>query len=149
VALHLPTSTDRSTEPGSSESDDRRHGKVDDDRRITLDADVPPSPLVSGVSGLSELSTINRAIGVLIGHGHHPDHAGDTLRRRAASREDLEPHRHAARLLGRPEPDRHTGPRRQAVTPADNNRCRGNRPLLNTGRFIGWIKGWSTTIPKG
>src|SRR4029450_2187530 len=63
-ALHISTSTDRSTEARSSNGDDQRCGQVDDDRRITLDADVPPNPLVSGVSGLSELSTINRAIGV-------------------------------------------------------------------------------------
>jgi hypothetical protein len=99
-ALHLPTSTDRSTAPDSSNGDDQRHNQVDDDRRITLDADVPPNPLVSGVSGLSELSTINRAIGLLIGHGHHPDHAGEILRC-LASIEGLEPHSYAARLLGR------------------------------------------------
>jgi hypothetical protein len=99
-ALHISTSTDRSTEARSSNGDDQRCGQVDDDRRITLDADVPPNPLVSGVSGLSELSTINRAIGVLIDHGHHPDHAVETLRREA-SREGLEPHSYAARLLGR------------------------------------------------
>jgi hypothetical protein len=50
-ALHLPTSSDRSTDPGSSDGDDRRHSQVDDDRRITLDADVPRSPLVSGCPG--------------------------------------------------------------------------------------------------
>jgi hypothetical protein len=99
-ALHLPTSTDRSTAPGSSNGDDQRHSQVDDDRRITLDADVPPNPLVFGVPGLSELSTINRAIGLLIGHGHHPDHAGEILRCHA-SIEGLEPHSYAARLLGR------------------------------------------------
>jgi hypothetical protein len=114
-ALHLPTSTDRSTDAiDSSGGDDRRHVEVHGDRRITLDADMP-SPLVSGVSGLSELSTINRAIGVLIGHGHHPDHAGDTLRH-GASREGLEPHSYAARLLGRHQPDRDTGSR-HALTP--------------------------------
>lgn len=68
--------------------------------RIILDADGPPSS-VSGVSGLYELSTINRAIGVLIGRGHHPDHAGETLRRDAA-RQGIEPHAYAVRLLGRP-----------------------------------------------
>jgi hypothetical protein len=99
-ALHLPTSTDRSTAPDSSNGDDQRHSQVDDDRRITLDADVPPNSLVSGVPGLSELSTINRAIGLLIGHGHHPFHAGEILRCHA-SIEGLEPHSYAARLLGR------------------------------------------------
>jgi hypothetical protein len=104
-ALHVPTSIDRSTDPGSSECDDQRHSQVDGNRRITLDADVPLNPPVSGVSGLSELSTINRAIGVLIGQGHHPDHAGHTLRRRAF-RQGLEPQSYAARLLRRTEPDR-------------------------------------------
>jgi hypothetical protein len=98
-ALDLPTSTDRSTAPDSPNGDDQRHSQVDDDRRITLDADVPPNPLVSGVPGLSELSNINRAIGLLIGHGHHPDHAGEILRCHA-SIEGLEPHSYAARLLG-------------------------------------------------
>jgi hypothetical protein len=102
-ALHVPTSTDRSTDAGSSEGDDQRHGQVDGNRRITLDADVPLNPPVSGVSGLSELSTINRAIGVLIGQGHHPDHAGHTLRRRAF-RQGLEPQSYAARLLRRVRP---------------------------------------------
>ena len=107
-ALHLPTSTDRFTDAGSSNGDDQRCGQVDDDRRITLDADVPPNPLDSGVSGLSELSTINRAIGVLIDHGHHPDHAGETLRG-DASIEGLEPHGYAARLLGRDRARRDAG----------------------------------------
>jgi hypothetical protein len=95
-ALHVPTSTDRSTD--GSDGEDRRHGPVDGDRGITLDADVPPSALVSGVSGLSELSTINRAIGVLIDHSHHPDQVGDTLRCDASS-EGLERNSYA-RLLG-------------------------------------------------
>jgi hypothetical protein len=107
-ALHLPTSTDRSTDAGSPNGDDQRCGQVDDDRRITLDADVPPNPLDSGVSGLSELSTINRTIGVLIDHGHHPDHAGETLRG-DASVEGLEPHGYAARLLGRDRARRDAG----------------------------------------
>jgi hypothetical protein len=120
-ALHLRTSSDRSTDPaGSSDGDGRRHRQVDSDRRLTLDADVPRltldadvplSPLASGMSGLSELSTINRAIGVLIGHGHHPDHAGDTLRCDATS-QGLKLHSYAARLLGRDQPDRDTGPTR-------------------------------------
>lgn len=108
-ALHVPTSTDRSTD--GSDGEDRRHRPVDGDRGITLDADAPPSALVSGVSGLSELSTINRAIGVLIDHGHHPDRVGDILRCDASS-EGLEPNSYAARLLGR---DR-ARPRQQSTT---------------------------------
>ena len=99
-ALHLATSTGRSNDTRSSDGDNQRDAKGDSQLRITLDADVPPNPLVSGVSGLSELSTINRAIGVLIDHGHHPDHAVDTLRCEAA-RDGLEPDSYAARLLGR------------------------------------------------
>jgi hypothetical protein len=105
-ALHLRTCTARSTEVGSSEADDQRGSQVESDRRITLDVDMPPSPLASGMyelSGMSELSTVNRAIGVLIGHGQHPDHAGHTLRRRAF-RQGLEPHSYAARLLRRDRP---------------------------------------------
>jgi hypothetical protein len=109
-ALHVPTSTDRSTD--GSDSEDRWRGRVDGDRGITLDADVAPSALVSGVSGLSELSTINRAIGVLIDHGHHPDQAGDTLRCDASS-EGLEPNSYATRLLGR---DREAGLRQRSTT---------------------------------
>jgi hypothetical protein len=111
-ALHLPTCTARSTDVGSSDADDQQRSRVGTDRRIILDADLLPSPLASGVSGLSELSTINRAIGVLIGHGQHPDHAVDTLRR-GAFRDGLEPHSYAARLLGRGLVDRDTNPRRQ------------------------------------
>jgi hypothetical protein len=121
-ALHLPTCTARSTDVGSSDADDQQRDRVESDRRIILDADMPPSPLTSGVyelSGMSELSTINRAIGVLIGHGHHPDHAADTLRR-DASREGLEPHSYAARLLERGRAERDTNPPGQVVTPSGN-----------------------------
>jgi hypothetical protein len=121
-ALHLPTCTNRSTDVGSSDGDDQRHDRVGSDRQITLDADMPPSPLASGVyelSGLSELSIINRAIGVLIGQGQHPDDAADTLRR-DAFREGLESHSYAARLLKRDRADRGTNPRRRGVTSSGN-----------------------------
>lgn len=72
----------------------------DRDERIVLDADLPPGTLVSGTTGLAELSTVNRAVGVLIGRGQHPDEAHDTLRREA-SRWGLERHAYAAQLLGR------------------------------------------------
>jgi hypothetical protein len=67
---------------------------------IELDADLPPGTRVSGLSGLADLSTINRAVGVLIADGHHPDNAHDTLRRQAASA-GLEPHAWAVRVLRR------------------------------------------------
>jgi hypothetical protein len=65
---------------------------------IELDADLPPPTRVSGLSGLADLSTINRAVGVLIANGHHPDDAHDTLRRQAAAA-GLLPHAWAARML--------------------------------------------------
>ncbi len=145
-ALHLPTRTARSTDVGSSDADDQRRRRVESDRRITLDADMPPSPLASGMyqlSGMSELSTINRAIGVLIGHGHDPDHAADTLRR-DASREGLEPHSYAARLLERGRADRDTNPRRQVVTPSGNVDDAEHRPSALRWRRIRRL---STRIP--
>ena len=67
---------------------------------IVLDADLPPSTRVSGLYGLADLSTINRAVGVLIANGHHPDDAHDTLRQQAVA-VGLEPHAWAIRLLRR------------------------------------------------
>ena len=138
-ALHLPACTDRSANAGSPDSDDQRHGRVGTDRRIILDADLLPSPLASGVSGLSELSTINRAIGVLIGHGQHPDDAADSLRR-----DGLEFDSYAARLLGRDRADRDSGRRRQAATPAGNLDDPERRPSALCWRRIRRL---STRIP--
>ena len=138
-ALHLPACTDRSANAGSPDSDDQRHGRVGTDRRIILDADLLPSPLASGVSGLSELSTINRAIGVLIGHGQHPDDAADTLRR-----DGLELDSYAARLLGRDRADRDSGRRRQAATPAGNLDDPERRPSALCWRRVRRL---STRIP--
>lgn len=67
---------------------------------IELDADLPPTTRVSGLSGLADLSTINRAVGVLIANGHHPDDAHETLREEAAAA-GLEPHAWAMWLLRR------------------------------------------------
>ena len=107
---------------------------------------MPPSPLASGMyelSGMSELSTVNRAIGVLIGHGQHPDQAADTLRR-GALRDGLEPHSYAARLLERSRADRDTNSRRQVVTPSSNVDDAEHRPSA-----LRWRPVWrlSTRIP--
>ena len=48
-----------------------------------LDVDLPPVRTSSGVSGLTELATINRAVGVLLEQGHDPDAALVLLRQRA------------------------------------------------------------------
>jgi hypothetical protein len=76
------------------------HG-ADGHRPILLDSDLPPTTLLSGMTGLDELSTINRAIGILVAEeGHHPAQAHVVLRRRAASA-GVDAHVYAARLLRR------------------------------------------------
>jgi hypothetical protein len=67
---------------------------------IVLDADLPPRTSVSGLTGLDDGSVINRAIGMLIDQGHHPDEAHATLYRHAAAA-GVEPHIYAAQLLRR------------------------------------------------
>ena len=51
---------------------------------LLLDADVPLNPAVSGVIGLSEMSAVDRAVGIMIERGHHPDVAYDALIEQAA-----------------------------------------------------------------
>lgn len=52
---------------------------------IVLDADLPPLSVASGIDGLAEGSTINRAVGLLIERGHEPADAHRELGRLAAS----------------------------------------------------------------
>ena len=49
---------------------------------IRLDEDIP-SALVSDLTGVGKLSAINKAVGVLINHGHTPDSAHHELRHMA------------------------------------------------------------------
>jgi hypothetical protein len=49
---------------------------------IRLDEDIP-SALVSDLTGVGKLSAINKAVGVLINHGHTPDSAQRELRHTA------------------------------------------------------------------
>jgi len=52
---------------------------------LLLDADVPPNPAaVSGLIGLPEMSAVDRAVGIMIERGHHPDVAYDALNEQAA-----------------------------------------------------------------
>lgn len=76
------------------------HGldRCDGHRPIVLDADLPPPTTMSGITGLEELSMVERAVGIMIDHGHHPDDAHATLRRKAAVA-GVDPHIYAARLL--------------------------------------------------
>jgi len=67
---------------------------------LILDGDLPLSIDASGITGLSELSAINRALGMLIDQGHSADHAREILRR-AAAMAGVEAHVYAARMLAR------------------------------------------------
>ena len=93
--------------PGLSatEGDDRhehepshRDGHDDGQGSVVMDADLPPRTLATGLTGLDEASTINRAVGMLIDQGHPPDEAQSTLRRHAAAA-GVEPHVYGARML--------------------------------------------------
>jgi len=80
---------------------DQRGMRVDGQRRvIELDADLPPLSRVSGLSGLAELTVLNRAVGVLLAHGHDIEQAHQVLRRDAAA-VGVEPPIYAARILRR------------------------------------------------
>lgn len=69
-------------------------------RRLVLDADLPSNAVVSGLTGLAELSAVNRAVGILIDRGHTRDHAYAILQR-AAAWAGVKTHVFAARMLGR------------------------------------------------
>lgn len=88
------TITPRRTAPNSLDADD------DVVPMLELDADLPPVSTVSGLTGLAESSTINRAVGLLIGRGYLVDAAHDALRNGAATT-DEEVHVFATRLLDR------------------------------------------------
>ena len=64
---------------------------------LRLDTALTPN-LVSGLTGFQELTTINRAIGVLISRGNNLQHANDLLLRDATSTRDGI-YQSAARLL--------------------------------------------------
>ena len=113
-ALDAPIIT-ASSQPGSADSTDGagRHGHGhgdgdsqhdpagrDGDALIVLDADLPPPTAISGLVGLDELTMINRAVGILIDQGHHPNQAHAALLGHAAAA-GVYPHTYAARLLRR------------------------------------------------
>lgn len=71
---------------------------------VELDADLPRPDARSGVNGLDELATVNRAAGVMIGRGHDPRSVQEVLRQRAAE-EGLSAYAWAVRLLRRGDQD--------------------------------------------
>jgi hypothetical protein len=83
--------------------DHRDHGGAGLDghrRAIELDADLPLLSRVSGLTGLAELTVLNRAIGMLVAQGNDIEQAHELLRRDAAAA-GVEPHVYAARILRR------------------------------------------------
>jgi hypothetical protein len=80
---------------------DQRGTPVDGQRRvIELDADLPPLYRKSGLTGLAELTVLNRAIGMLVSQGYGIEQAQEHLRRNAAAA-GVEPHIYAAQILRR------------------------------------------------
>jgi hypothetical protein len=78
---------------------DQRGTHVDGRRRaIELDVDLPLLSRVSGLTGLAELTVLNRVIGMLVAQGHDIEQAHQVLRRDAAAA-GAEPHIYAARIL--------------------------------------------------
>jgi hypothetical protein len=65
---------------------------------IELDNDLPLVSPVSGLTGLADLTVLNRAIGMLVDHGHDPEQAHQVLRRDAAAAH-VAPDIYAARIL--------------------------------------------------
>jgi hypothetical protein len=67
---------------------------------IELYSDLPLVSPVSGLTRLAELRALNRAIGMLVDHGHDIEQAHQVLRRDAAAAR-VDPHIYAARILRR------------------------------------------------
>jgi len=77
------------------------HGRtrMDGQRRtIELDGDLPPPSRTSGLTGLAELTALNRAIGILVDQGHDIEQAHQLLRSDAAAA-GVETQIYAARII--------------------------------------------------
>ena len=66
---------------------------------VRLDRDLPPPTQATAITGIEELSVINRATGVLIDRGTDPEQAMHELARHAAAA-GLNPYTYARTLLG-------------------------------------------------
>jgi hypothetical protein len=80
---------------------DHDGARLDGHRRsIELDVDLPPLSRRSGLTGLAELTVLNRAIGILVAQGHDIEQAHQVVRREATAA-GVEQHVYAARILRR------------------------------------------------
>jgi len=84
-ALQLPPPTTGPSTTGVADQRAAGNPKPAAADRIMLDRGVAPTTMVAGLLGLDERSVINRAVGVLIENGHHPDHAPAVLQDQAAA----------------------------------------------------------------
>lgn len=66
--------------------------------QVDLDLDLPPAARANGISGLDELSAVNRAAGVLLDRGHQLGEVYRSLRSEAEAA-GVAPHLWARRLL--------------------------------------------------
>jgi hypothetical protein len=82
----------------ANNGDDRGSGLGGQRRTIELDADLPPLSRTSGLTGLAELTALNRAIGILVDQGHDIEQAHQLLRSAAAAA-GVEPQIYAARII--------------------------------------------------
>ena len=100
LAYVLKTSVLTKSDQLVSDGDGRAQpGHLQAGRVLVLDADVPAARPASGLFGLSELSAVHRAVGIMIGRGQDPDHAYETLRLEAMAA-GVELHVFAARVVG-------------------------------------------------
>jgi len=103
LAADLCHAVGRSVDQASSGANEANHAetRVGDQRRaIGLDVDLPPPSRMSGLTGLAELTVLNRAIGMLVTQGRSIEQARQVLRQDAAAAR-VEPHVYARRLLRR------------------------------------------------
>ena len=78
---------------------DHSAARLDGHRKsIELDADLPPLSRTSGLTGLAELTVLNRALGILVAQGNDIEQAHLVLRWEAAAA-GVEQHIYAARIL--------------------------------------------------
>jgi len=82
----------------TADNADHRGTRVGHRKVIELDIDLLPASRTSGLTGLAELTVLNRALGMLIQQGHDIKEAQHVLRREAAAA-GVEPHVYAARML--------------------------------------------------
>ena len=96
----IPVSQASPAADGDDHRDDGEAGLDGHRRVIELDVDLPLLSRVSGLTGLAELTVLNRAIGMLVAQGRDIEQAHQLLRRDAAAA-GAEPHVYAARILRR------------------------------------------------